>query len=150
VRELDEKDQITFAKSWLEATSSKSARNYYTECKTEEIRIQLANEKITPRQGLSKLRELTDIDTSNPVYRDIINRIEVILVNEEVFQFLKRGETENAFNRAMRSGNPEVKQTLAEVLFSILQEADRTGRISQWERMQVVGWITNLVPDLVN
>jgi len=50
----------------------------------------------------------------------------------------------------MRSGNPEVKQTLAEVLFSILQEADRTGRISQWERMQVVGWITNLVPDLVN
>jgi hypothetical protein len=147
---LDEKEQITFAKSWLETTSSEAARNYYTECKTEEIRIQLANEKITPRQGLSKLRELTDIDTSNPVYRDIINRIEVILVNEEVFQFLKRGETENAFNRAMRSGNPEVKQTLAEVLFSILQEADRTGRISQWERMQVVGWITNLVPDLVN
>ncbi|PZU97289.1 MAG: hypothetical protein DCE90_06960 [Pseudanabaena sp.] len=150
VRGLDEKDQITFAKSWLENTASKSAKNYYTECKTEEIRIQLANEKITPRQGLSKLRELTDIDASNPVYRDIINRIEVILANEEVFQFLKRGETENAVNRAMRSGNREVKQTLAEVLVNILQEADRQGRISYGERMQVVGWITKLVPDLVN
>jgi hypothetical protein len=112
--------------------------------------MQIGKERITPQQGLSKLRELTDIDTSNPVYRDLINRIEVILVNEEVHQYLKRGETENAFNRAMRSGNREVKQTLAEVLFSVLQEADRTGRISQWERMQVVGWITNLVPDLVN
>jgi hypothetical protein len=150
VRELDEKDQITFAKLWLETTSSKASRNYYTECKTEEIRMQIGKERITPQQGLSKLRELTDIDTSNPVYRDLINRIEVILVNEEVHQYLKRGETENAFNRAMRSGNREVKQTLAEVLFSVLQEADRTGRISQWERMQVVGWITNLVPDLVN
>ncbi len=155
VRGLDEKEQIIFAKSWLEATSSKAARNYYTECKTEEIRIQIANQRITPAQGLSKLRDLTlsesnKIDTSNPVYRDIINRIEVILANEEVHQFLKRGETENAVNRAMRSGNREVKQTLAEVLLSILQEADRQGRISHWERMQVVGWITNLVPDLVN
>jgi hypothetical protein len=124
VRGLDEKDQITFAKSWLEATSSKAARNYYTECKTEEIRMQIGKERITPIQGLSKLRELTDIDTSNPVYRDLINRIdEVILVNEEVHQFLKRGETENAVNRAMRSGNSEVKQTLAEVLVNILQEA---------------------------
>jgi hypothetical protein len=50
----------------------------------------------------------------------------------------------------MRSGSREVKQTLAEVLFSILQEGDRTGRISYGERMQVVGWITKLVPDLVN
>ena len=150
VRELDEKDQITFAKLWLETTSSKASRNYYTECKTEEIRMQIGKERITPQQGLSKLRELTDIDTSNPVYRDLINRIEVILANEEVHQYLKRGETENAVNRAMRSGNREVKQTLAEVLFSFLQEADRTGRISYGERMQVVGWITNLVPDLVN
>ncbi len=150
VRGLDEKDQITFAKSWLETTASKAARNYYTECKTEEIRMQIGKERITPKQGLSKLHELTDIDTSNPVYRDLINRIEVILANEEVHLYLKRGETENAVNRAMRSGNREVKQTLAEVLFSVLQEADRTGRISQWERMQVVGWITNLVPDLVN
>ena len=150
VRELNEKDQITFAKLWLETTSSKASRNYYTECKTEEIRMQIGKERITPQQGLSKLRELTDIDTSNPVYRDLINRIEVILANEEVHQYLKRGETENAVNRAMRSGNREVKQTLAEVLFSFLQEADRTGRISYGERMQVVGWITNLVPDLVN
>ncbi len=150
VRGLDEKDQITFAKSWLEATSNKAARNYYTECKTEEIRMQIGKERITPIQGLSKLRELTDIDTSNPVYRDLINRIEVILVNEDVHQFLKRGETENAVNRAMRSGNREVKQTLAEVLVNILQEADRQGRISYSERMQVVGWITKLVPDLVN
>ena len=150
VRELDEKDQITFAKLWLETTSSKASRNYYTECKTEEIRMQIGKERITPQQGLSKLRELPDIDTSNPVYRDLINRIEVILANEEVHQYLKRGETENAVNRAMRSGNREVKQTLAEVLFSFLQEADRTGRISYGERMQVVGWITNLVPDLVN
>ena len=112
--------------------------------------MQIGKERITPQQGLSKLRELTDIDTSNPVYRDLINRIEVILANEEVHQYLKRGETENAVNRAMRSGNREVKQTLAEVLFSFLQEADRTGRISYGERMQVVGWITNLVPDLVN
>jgi hypothetical protein len=150
VRELDEKDQITFAKLWLETTSSKASRNYYTECKTEEIRMQIGKERITPQQGLSKLRELTDIDTSNPVYRDLISRIEVVLVNQEVQQFLKRGEIESAVNRAMRSGNREVKQTLAEVLFSILQEADRTGRISYGERMQVVGWITNLVPDLVN
>ena len=150
VRELNEKDQITFAKLWLETTSSKASRNYYTECKTEEIRMQIGKERITPIQGLSKLRELTDIDTSNPVYRDLINRIEVILVNEDVHQFLKRGETENAVNRAMRSGNREVKQTLAEVLVNILQEADRQGRISYSERMQVVGWITKLVPDLVN
>ncbi len=150
VRGLDEKDQITFAKSWLETTASKASRNYYTECKTEEIRMQIGKERITPKQGLSKLRELTDVDTSNPVYRDLINRIEVILANEEVHQYLKRGETENAVNRAMRSGNREVKQTLAEVLFSILQEADRQGRISYEERMQVVGWITKLVPDLVN
>jgi hypothetical protein len=150
VRELDEKDQITFAKLWLETTSSKASRNYYTECKTEEIRMQIGKERITPQQGLSKLRELTDIDTSNPVYRDLISRIEVVLVNQEVQQFLKRGEIESAVNRAMRSGSREVKQTLAEVLFSILQEADRTGRISYGERMQVVGWITNLVPDLVN
>ena len=150
VRGLDEKDQITFAKSWLEANASKAARNYYTECKTEEIRMQIGKERITPKQGLSKLRELTDIDTSNPVYCDLVNRIEVILANEEVHQFLKRGETENAVNRAMRSGNREVKQTLAEVLANVLQEADRQGRISYSERMQVVGWITNLVPDLVN
>ena len=50
----------------------------------------------------------------------------------------------------MRSGNREVKQTLAEVLANVLQEADRQGRISYSERMQVVGWITKLVPDLVN
>ena len=150
VRELDEKDQITFAKLWLETTSSKASRNYYTECKTEEIRMQIGKERITPQQGLSKLRELTDIDTSNPVYRDLISRIEVVLVNQEVQQFLKRGEIESAVNRAMRSGSREVKQTLAEVLFSILQEGDRTGRISYGERMQVVGWITKLVPDLVN
>lgn len=150
VRELDEKDQITFAKSWLEVTASKAAKNYYTECKTEEIRMQIGKERITPQQGLSKLRELTDIDTSNPVYRDLINRIEVVIANEDVVKFLKRGETENAFNRAMRSGNREVKQALAEVLFNILQEADRQGRISYGERIQVVGWITQLVPDLVN
>lgn len=155
VRGLDEKDQMIFAKSWLEVTSSKASRNYYTECKTEEIRMQIANQRITPAQGLSKLRDLTlseanNLDTSNPVYRDMISRIEVLLVNEEVHQFLKRGETENAVNRAMRSGNREVKQTLAEVLANILQEADRQGRISHWERMQVIGWITNLVPDLVN
>ncbi|OIP73238.1 MAG: hypothetical protein AUK48_10385 [Oscillatoriales cyanobacterium CG2_30_44_21] len=150
VRGLDERDQITFAKSWLETTDSKAARNYYTECKTEEIRMQIGKEKITPKQGLSKLRELTDIDTSNPVYRDLVNRIEVLLVNEEVHQFLKRDEFENAVNRAMSSGNHEVKQTLAEVLLRILQEADRQGRISYGERAQVVGWITKLVPDLVN
>jgi hypothetical protein len=112
--------------------------------------MQIGKERITPQQGLSKLRELTDIDTSNPVYRDLISRIEVVLVNQEVQQFLKRGEIESAVNRAMRSGSREVKQTLAEVLFSILQEDDRTGRISYGERMQVVGWITKLVPDLVN
>jgi hypothetical protein len=150
VRGLDEKDQITFAKSWLEVTSSKLAKNFYTECKTEEIRTQIAQDKITPQQGLSRLRELNDIDTSNPVYRDLVNRIEVVMANQEVHQFLKRGEIESAVNRAMRSGNREVKQTLAEVLFSILQEGDRTGRISYGERMQVVGWITKLVPDLVN
>ncbi|MCA6506197.1 MAG: hypothetical protein IM585_11325 [Pseudanabaena sp. M135S2SP2A07QC] len=150
VRSLDEKDQMIFAKTWLDTVSSKAARNYYTEYKTEEIRIQIANERITPKQGLSKLRELTDIDASNPVYRDIINRIEVILANEEIHQFLKRGETENAVNRAMHSGNREVKQTLAEVLANILQEADRQGRISHWERIEVIGWITKLVPDLVN
>ena len=72
------------------------------------------------------------------------------LFSSKVHQFLKRGETENAVNRAMRSGNREVKQTLAEVLVNILQEADRQGRISYSERMQVVGWITKLVPDLVN
>ena len=147
---LDERDQITFAKSWLEVTSSKLAKNFYTECKTEEIRTQIAQDKITPQQGLSRLRELNDIDTSNPVYRDLVNRIEVVMANQEVHQFLKRGEIESAVNRAMRSGNREVKQTLAEVLFSILQEGDRTGRISYGERMQVVGWITKLVPDLVN
>jgi hypothetical protein len=150
VRGLDERDQITFAKSWLEVTSSKSAKSYYTDCKTEEIRIQIAQDKITPQQGLSKLRELDDIDTSNPVYRDLVSRIEVVLVNQEVHQLLKRGEMENAVNCAMRSGNREVKQTLAEVLANLLQEADRQGRIDHWERMQVVGWITKLVPDLVN
>ncbi len=150
VRGLDERDQITFAKSWLEVTSSKSAQNYYTECKTEEIRMQIAQDKITPQQGLSKLRQLNDIDSSNPVYRDIINRIEVLLANEEVHQFLKKGEIESAVNRAMRSGSREVKQTLAEVLLNLLQEAERQGRISYSERMQVVGWITKLVPDLVN
>jgi hypothetical protein len=148
--QLDEKDQITFARLWLEVTSSKAARNYYTECKTEEIRLQIANKKFTPRQGLSKLKELTDIDTSNPVYRDIINRIEVVLANEEVYQCLKRGDTESAVKCAMRSGNREVRQTLAEVLLNILQEGDRSGRISYWERMQVVNWIRQLVPDLVS
>ncbi len=35
-------------------------------------RIQIGKERIAPKQGLSKLRELTDIDISNPVYLGIV------------------------------------------------------------------------------
>jgi hypothetical protein len=150
VRELDEKDQITFAKSWLESTSSKAARNYYTECKTEEIRMQIANQRITHNQGLSKLRDLTDIDTSNPVYRDLISRLEGVNTADEINQLLKRGEPEAAFNCAMRSGNREIKEMLVEIFLNILNECDRKGIRDPSGRMQLVEWIRRLVPDLVN
>jgi tetratricopeptide (TPR) repeat protein len=150
VRGLDEKEQIIFAKSWLETTASKAARNYYTECKTEEIRMQIANERIKPRQGLSKLRELNDIDKSNPVYRDLISRIEGSIAVEEIDQLLKRGEFEGAFNCAMRSGNREIKEMLVEIFLNILKECDRKGIQDPLGRMQIVEWIKRLVPDLVN
>jgi len=150
VRELDEKDQITFAKSWLESTSSKAARNYYTECKTEEIRMQIANQRITHNQGLSKLRDLTDIDTSNPVYRDLISRLEGVNTADEINQLLKRGEPEAAFNCAVRSGNREIKEMLVEIFLNILNECDRKGIRDPSGRMQLVEWIRRLVPDLVN
>ena len=150
IRGLDEKEQIIFAKSWLETTASKAARNYYTECKTEEIRMQIANERIKPRQGLSKLRELNDIDKSNPVYRDLISRIEGSITVEEIDQLLKRGEFEGAFNCAMRSGNREIKEMLVEIFLNILKECDRKGIQDPLGRMQIVEWIKRLVPDLVN
>jgi len=150
VRELDEKDQITFAKSWLESTSSKAARNYYTECKTEEIRMQIANQRITHNQGLLKLRDLADIDTSNPVYRDLISRLEGVNTADEINQLLKRGEPEAAFNCAMRSGNREIKEMLVEIFLNILNECDRKGIRDPSGRMQLVEWIRRLVPDLVN
>jgi len=149
VRDLEEREKLPFSQEWLSAISSKGARNFYTECKVEEIRLQIAKEQSSPSKGLSKLKNLDDVDKNHPTYQDLVNRIEIILASEEVERYLQNKQYDEAVNRAISSGKLEVRERLAEIFMGALQAAQADGGGNPWETAQIAGWIRRLVPHLL-
>lgn len=140
-------DHLEFAQFWYDLLQSQPARSYLAEYKTEVVRDELANNRISPANALKKLADIQEIDKENPIVLDLIERIEFVEEIEEVERLMKKGLYEQVIKKAKNSRHERVRFTVAELLIKILINAVEKGDVKNYQIIQQLGhWAYEICP----
>lgn len=139
-------ENLEFGQFWYNLLKSPASASYLAEYKARDISQQVANDKITFSQAISKLKEVQKIDQNNPLVTDLLNRLEFSQEGEEIDKLLKAGRFQAAVKKAKYSSNKEIKYTVAEVFIKIIIEGANAKEL-EWETMQQFGkWAYEICP----
>lgn len=141
-------EHLEFAQFWYDLLGSQSARSYLAEYKAEQVREQLASEKISNQKALQELQALKQIDAQNSVVLDLIERVEFNQQIEEIKQLFNNNKFEEAVNRARQSRHERIRHIVAEFLIDGLVNAVNSGNADSPEIIQQLGrWAYELCPN---
>lgn len=141
-------EHLEFAQFWYDLLGSQPARSYLAEYKAEQVREQLAGEKINNQKALQELQKLKQIDDQNPVVLDLIERVEFNQELDAINNLLKLNKFEEGVKLAKQSRREQIRYIVAEVLFKILMNVDKSGDQSHRPLIQQLGsWAYELCPN---
>jgi hypothetical protein len=147
IHDLKDNVKIDFASRWSELLNSQASRHHFLEIQMNKIRQDIADERISPSSGLSKLRDLKKMDAKNPMLLDLINRVESIVVRQEfgekIDRSFRQGDIDGAVRYAVQSGNAELRQEVAQIIFKIFQENQHI--FSYQDTLKFQQWINRLL-----
>jgi hypothetical protein len=115
-------DHLYFAQSWYDILDSQSARSYLAEYKSEQIREQLVAKTIQEYTALVELQRIKQIDFTNPVVLDLIERIEITQDARKVEELMKANKLEQAVQEAKRSRHQQVRNNLTQFFLKVFIE----------------------------
>jgi hypothetical protein len=141
-------EHLEFAQFWYDLLGSQLSRSYLAEYKAEQVREQLASEKITNQKALQELQALKQIDAQNPVLLDLIERVEFSQQIEAIDNLLKAGKFEEAVKLAKQSRHEQLRYIVAEFLLKILINIAKSGDLSQKPLLDQLGcWAYEICPN---
>lgn len=141
-------EHLEFAQFWYDLLGSQASISYLAEYNAEQVREQLASEKITTQKALQELQALKQIDAQNPVVLDLIERVEFNQQIEEIQKLFNGRQIEQAVNRAKQSRHERVRHIVAEYLIDGLVNAVNSGNADSPEIIQQLGrWAYELCPN---
>lgn len=141
-------EHLEFSQFWYELLGSQPAKSYLAEYKAEQVREQLANEKISNQKALQELQALKQIDAQNPVVLDLIERVEFNQELDAINNLLKSNKLEEGVKLAKQSRREEIRYIVAEFLFKILINIAKSGDLSQKPLLDQLGcWAYELCPN---
>lgn len=141
-------EHLEFAQFWYDLLGSQASRSYLAEYKAEQVREQLASEKINNQKALQELQALKQIDTQNPVVLDLIERVEFNQELDAIDNLLKSNKFEEGVKLAKQSRREQIRYIVAEVLLKILMNVAKSGDQSQRPLIQQLGyWAYELCPN---
>jgi hypothetical protein len=141
-------DHLEFAQFWYDLLQSQPARSYLAEYKTEVVRDEVANNRISRVNALKMLENIQQIDKENPIVLDLIERIEFVEEIEEVERLIQKGLYEQVIKKAQNSRHERVRFTVAELLIKILINAAEKGDVKNYQIIQQLGhWAYEISPN---
>jgi len=141
------KEHLEFAQSWYELLDSQSARSYLAEYKAEQVREEIANEKMSFSQALQELQKIKQIDDKNPIVSDLVENIEISQEMQTIFNLIKSDRLSDAVNRAKQSKHQQVRFTLAKMYLEFLIKGAQTGEMPRELIYQLGKWAYELCPN---
>jgi hypothetical protein len=145
----DPDEHRQFSQFWYELTPSQPASSYFAECKAREVAKKLSNETISSQQGLNELREIQNIDRSNPIILELIKKVETVQESETINRLLQQGKFEEAVRAAKRSSNEDIHFRVAELCLEVIIKQIQSGDLSR-EAIQALNeiaqWAYELCP----
>jgi tetratricopeptide (TPR) repeat protein len=144
---ISHQEALDFAQFWYTLLGSNSAKSYYVEQKTNEIRNQLSNEKITLREGKNKLNELRKIDQNNVTLLELYKQVTRIEEELEISRLLDDGNLELAVRKARSSQDEKIRYMVAEICIKILIEGVKSQSLYRENIIELGRWAYNLCPN---
>ena len=145
INEFDE--HLQFGQFWYEILGSKEAKSYLAEYKAEAIREKLISDGIDTQNAWIELKIIQQIDGTNPVVNDLIERLELAQEMQEIHQLLENNEFEEAVAKAKRSRYSQVRQKVAEICLDILVEGFKNRKLGFDHICELGKWAYELCPD---
>ncbi|MGB3754824.1 MAG: peptidase M, neutral zinc metallopeptidase site, partial [Rivularia sp. (in: cyanobacteria)] len=143
-------EHLEFAQFWYDILKSQAAISYLAEYKAEEIREKLVNQQITNNQALEQLEKIKQIDDSNPIVVDLIEKIQFNQEIEQIEKLLQNNQFEDAVKRAKKSSNPRIRSVVAEICIDILVKGFQNRELG-FDNIYKLGlWAYELCPDDAN
>lgn len=143
----EDQEHLAFAQFWYDILASDNSRIYLAEYKAEQVREEVASQKISKQQALQKLERIKLIDAENPVVLDLIQRIEDALSLEVIEEFLDENNLEGAVNYAKKNGKAKIKNVVADVCVDILIDGFKTRKLGFEDIYHLGRWAYELCPD---
>ncbi|MDZ8051651.1 MAG: peptidase M, neutral zinc metallopeptidase site [Aulosira sp. ZfuVER01] len=143
-------EHLEFAQFWYDILASQPARSYLAEYKAENIREQVADEKITLDKALKELQEIKKIDAQNPIVLDLIQRIEFQQEIEAIEKLLKSNKFEEAVKLAKKSHNQRIRNVVADICLDILAKGFQNRDLGFEDIYNLGKWAYELSPDAEN
>jgi hypothetical protein len=143
----DLSEHLELAQLWYDLLNSQKSKSYLAEMKVEQVRKQILDKKISIKEALTQLRQIKNIDHSNPVVIDMIETTELFVEIEEIEKMMKANNFDGAVNRAKRSSNPKVKRMVADFCLEILVNGARSNSLHPHLVRQLVNWAYELCPN---
>ena len=146
-RNISHQESLDFAQFWYNLLGSQLASSYYVEQKTNEIRNQLADEKMSLREGKAKLNELRSIDRNNVTLLELSKQITQIKEQREISRLLENRNLEEAVKKARSSQDERIRYMVAEICVEVLIEGVKKRNLYQEDIMQLGRWAYSLCPN---
>ncbi|MBD2293502.1 peptidase M, neutral zinc metallopeptidase site [Anabaena sphaerica FACHB-251] len=141
------KENLEFAEFWYDIVDSKSARSYFAEYKSEDIRQQLLDEQISLIQALGKLQELKNIDSSNPIVIDMIENVELSQELKEINRLFQTQKYEEMLSKAKLSTRDRIRYIVADFFLDMLVKGIKEERLHDPQLMLQLGrWAYEICP----
>lgn len=143
------REHLQFAEFWYDIlSSSKSAKNYFAEYKSEQIRQQLLHEQISLSQALAKLQELHKIDHTNSLIIDMIENVQISQEIKEINQLFQTRQYAEMLSKAKLSQRDKVRYIVAGFFIEMLTKGIKEGRLHNSQLMLQLGnWAYEICPD---
>ncbi|WP_066382480.1 tetratricopeptide repeat protein [Anabaena sp. CA = ATCC 33047] len=140
-------EHLAFAQFWYDVINSANARAYLAEYKAEQVREEVANEKITKQQALEKLERIKLIDVENPIVLDLMQSIENAIALDAIKVFFDKNDLEGAVRYAKQNGQTKVKNIVAEICIDILIDGFKTRKLGFRDIYELGSWAYELNPE---
>jgi hypothetical protein len=146
-KKIDNLDEhLQFSQFWYELLNSQPGRSYFAECKARTVAQKLDDKKISLQQGLDELQKVGNIDPSNSVTLNLIEKVEINLELEKINRLWEQSQFEEAVRLAKRSRHETVRFTVAQVCLEILLKGVQRGSLPFEVMHQLGRWAYELCP----
>lgn len=140
-------DHLYLAQFWFELLDSQPARSYLAEWKTRKVAEKLSNQEINDEQALFSLQEIKKLDANNPLVLDMIERINMIVEEEQISECFQNNNFQAGMAIARLSRHYSTRYRVAQYLINILIDPRNSRYLSQQRKYQMGLWAYELCPD---